>query len=37
MDLLIAFGGGVMVGVIIGMMILALAIARGRDRDRFDG
>ena len=37
MDLLIAFGCGVMVGVIIGIFLMALAIARGNDRERFDG
>lgn len=35
MDLLIAFGAGIMVGVIIGMFLMALAISQ--DRERFDG
>ena len=37
MDLLIAFGLGVMIGVIIGIFLMALAVSRGNDRGRFDG
>lgn len=37
MDLLIAFVGGIMVGVIIGIFLMALAVTRGNDRERFDG
>lgn len=37
MDLLIAFGFGVLVGTIVGVVIIALCVAAGDERDRFDG